>query len=376
MRFLTLVYKNVARRRLRTFLTIGGLSTAVAAVVALVGISNGFVRSFHDVYQAHGVDLVVSRKGAADRLSSAMDERLVAQIGRVDGIQDASGLLLETMSLEEEAIYGVPTIGLRPNSRMLRDYTIQEGRNLQPGDKKVALLGSQLAASLQRKVGEKIVFYEEEQFEVVGVFQSTSAWENGSLIVPLSQLQRLTDRTEQVTFINVVLVGPPGQVKVQQATAGIQAVDPKLSALPTDHFVETDTRIRIASTMAWMTSSVALLVGAIGMLNTMMTSVFERTREIGILRAIGWKPLRVVRMILLEAGLLSTTAAVAGILGGIAIAQLMSRLPSTAGTISPSIDAAVMVQGFALAVAIGLLGASYPAYRSARLVPTESMRYE
>ena len=376
MRFFTLVYKNVVRRRLRTLLTIGGLSTAVAAVVALVGISNGFVRSFHDVYQAHGVDLIVSRKGAADRLSSAMDERLAERIHRIDGIEDASGFLLETMSLEEEAIYGLPTIGIRSNSRMLRDYTIHVGSNLQPGDEKVVLLGCQLASRLERKIGETIVFYEDEKFEVAGIFQSTSVWENGSLIVPLRQLQRLTDRDEQVTFVNVVLAGPPNQQKVEQAIQRIQTLDPKLSALPTEDFVETDTRIRIAGTMAWMTSSVALLVGAIGMFNTMMTSVFERTREIGILRAIGWKPFRVVRMILLEAGLLSGTAAVAGILGGIAIARSMSRLPSTAGIISPSIDAAVMAQGFAIAVVIGLLGAAYPAYRSARLVPTESMRYE
>ncbi len=111
------------------------------------------------------------------------------------------------------------------------------------------------------------------------------------------------------------------------------------------------------------------------MLNTMMTSVFERTREIGILRAIGWKPSRVVCMIVMEAGLVSATAAVLGIAGGTLITRLMSQLPQVAGTISPYTDWKVIVQGLVIAVGIGLLGASYPAYRGARLVPSEALRY-
>ena len=375
MHFVTLVFKNVVRRRMRTLLTVCGLSTAVAAVVALVGISNGFVSSFNDVYRSHGVDLIVSRKGVADRLSSAMDQSFADRIGGIEGVDHASGFLLETMSLEEEGVYGLPVIGVRPDSRMLLDYRIQQGRNLKRGDQQVVLLGSQLASRLEHGVGDQVVFFEGEQFEVAGVYQSYSAWENGSMIVPLDQLQRLTDRAGQVTFVNVILAGPPSQENVQRAATMIRALDDKLSAMPTEDFVKTDARIRVAGTMAWMTSTIAVLIGATGMLNTMMTSVFERTREIGILRAIGWKPSRVVCMILMEAGLVSITAALLGIVGGTLITRLMSQLPNVAGTISPYTDWTVVVQGLAIAVGIGLLGASYPAYRGARLVPSEALRY-
>jgi putative ABC transport system permease protein len=376
MRFVTLIYRNVTRRRARTALTVCALSTAVAAVVALVGIANGFARSFQDVYRVHGVDLVVSRKGAADRLSSTMDESAAERIRDVAGVEKAAGLLLETMSLEEEGLYGVPTIGLRRDSWLLRDYRVASGRSLRTDDQKVLLVGVQLAERLGRGAGDTLVFFEEERFEIVGVFESYSAWENSSLVMPLDELQRLTDREAQVTYVNVVLDGVPDATRVEQAVRSIEALDDKLLAMPTGDFVKTDTRMRLAGAMAWLTSSVALLIGAIGMLNTMMTSVFERTREIGLLRSIGWRKSLIVRMILLEASLLSVAAAVLGSAAGILMTWAMSRAPAVAGTISPAIDVWVLGQGLLVAVVIGLLGAAYPAYRGARLVPTEALRHE
>jgi putative ABC transport system permease protein len=376
MRFVTLVIKNISRRPLRSLLTVCGLATAVAAVVALVGIADGFVRSFRDIYEGHGVDLVVSRRGAADRLSSAMDEGYVARIRQLDGVADATGFLLETLSLEEKGIYGVPTMGVHPDSRFLQDYRLPQGRNLRADDGKAVLMGSQLVPRLESRVGEELVFFEGEAFQIVGVFESFSTWENGSLVIPLEQLQRLTDRPGQVTFVNVFLEGPATRENVQQVQQAIEGLDDRLSAMPTEDFVKTDTRIRMAGAMAWMTSSIALMIGAIGMLNTMMTSVFERTREIGILRALGWRQFRVVRMILSEALLLSLAGAALGICGGTLFTWWMSRLPAAAGTISPSIGPGVMAQGLAIALVIGLLGAAYPAYRGARLLPTEALRHD
>jgi putative ABC transport system permease protein len=357
-------------------LTVCSLSIAVAAVVALVGISNGFARSFHDVYASHGVDLVVSRRGAADRLSSAMDESAADRIHHLEGIDRAAGLLLETMSLEKQEIYGIPTLGIRPDSWLLRDYRLVEGRSLQEGDGRSVLLGVQLAARIGRGAGEKVVFFEDEEYDVAGVFESFSAWENSSLILPLEELQRLTDREAQLTYVNVVLEGRASQEALNRAVQSIEAMEDRLLAMPTEDFVETDARMRLAGAMAWMTSSIALLIGATGIFSTMMTSVYERTHEIGILRAVGWRQSRVVRMILMESGLLSLSAAFLGSLGGILITWAMSYAPAVAGTIVPAIDGWVILLAFLIAVAIGLLGASYPAFRAARLAPTQALRHD
>jgi putative ABC transport system permease protein len=132
--------------------------------------------------------------------------------------------------------------------------------------------------------------------------------------------------------------------------------------------------MQMASSMAWMTSSIALLIGAIGMLNTMMTSIFERTREIGILKAVGWTQSRIVRMVLLEATLLSLAASVVGILVGVFGTWCLSYTPNVGRAIAPYFDFGVVVQGVVLAAVIGWMGAAYPAYRAARMLPTEALR--
>ncbi|MFW6168860.1 MAG: ABC transporter permease [Planctomycetota bacterium] len=357
-------------------MTLCALSTAVAAVVALVGIAHGFTRSFADIYEGHGVDLVVSRKGAADRLSSEMPQSAAAEIADLAGIQETAGLLLETLSLEEAGLYGVPTMGIRHDSCLLQNYRVQAGRGFRPSDQKAVILGGQLALRLEQGVGSEIKLFEDEVFEVVGIFESYSAWENSSMVMPLAQLQRLTGRPGQITYVNVVLDAPVSSQNVERAIREIEAMNDRLLALPTEDFVETDTRMRLAKGMAWMTSSIALLIGSIGLLNTMMTSVYERTREIGVLRAIGWRPWRIVRMVLAEAGLLSIASALLGSGGGVLLIWGLSHAPAVAGTISPAIGWRVIVQAMVLAVSIGLLGAAYPAYQAARLIPTVALRHE
>ncbi len=112
------------------------------------------------------------------------------------------------------------------------------------------------------------------------------------------------------------------------------------------------------------------------MINTMLTAVFERTRELAVLRAMGWRKGRVMKLILWESMVLGLAGAVAGILLAIAITQVLSRLPQAVRLVSGEISAGVMLQGFALAALVGLLGGLFPALRAARLVPTEGLRHE
>jgi putative ABC transport system permease protein len=146
--------------------------------------------------------------------------------------------------------------------------------------------------------------------------------------------------------------------------------------MPIHDYVSSTIEIRAAHAMAWVTSTIALLIGTIGMLNTMMMSVFERTREIGVLRAIGWRKWRVIRMILAESLLLSLAGAVLGCVGGIALTQLLSTLPTASGIVEGRVPFSVLCQGFGIAIALGLVGGAFPAVRAARLLPTEALRHE
>ncbi len=373
MRFSSLILKNLTRRRFRTLLTLSALATAIASVIALLGIARGFTKSFAEVYAAHGIDIVVSRQGSADRLSSSVDLGFAKRIEGLPAVDRAAGVLLETLSFEEQGVYGVPSMGIPPDSWLLNDYRLRAGESLAADQPKALLLGVHLADRMQLKPGDSVNLFE-EKYLIAGIFESPSTWENGSMILPLAQLQSLTDRASQVTYINVVLRRPVSATEAARTLSAIEELDPKLLPLATEDFVKTDTRMQLAGAMAWMTSAVAVFIGAIGTLNTMMTSVLERTREIGILRAMGWPRRRIVIMILAESCAIASIASVMGGIVAVAGTWALAQTPAARGILSPSIDFSILLQGTALALTIGLLGALIPAFRAAQLQPTEAFR--
>lgn len=197
---------------------------------------------------------------------------------------------------------------------MTKERTLVTGKWLSSGEQRVVILGRILATNLGKKVGGKIEIYEGESCTVEGIYDAHNFFENGAMIVPLAELQRMLDQKGQVTAFNVTVDRSGGAATVEQVVAAINALDVGVSAMATENYVSTDSKIQIASAMAWSVSSIALVIGAIGMLNTMIVSVFERTSEIGILRAIGWRQSRIVRMILLESTFLSLAGGVIGTL--------------------------------------------------------------
>ena len=268
---------------------------------------------------------------------------------------------------------------------MLDDEEISSGRGIERGDegKRVTVLGSILAEGLGAKVGDKVEI-EFEEFEVIGIRDSFNMFENSNALVPLDQLQTFMDREGQVTgfFVLVDDVANKDELvgKIQQQIENLTDEEGKtlgLSAMPTQDHVKSTIELRIVQAMAMSTTVIALFIGVIGMLNTMMISVFERMREIGALRALGWPKSLVVRMILLETFFLSVGGAALGMLGSLGLTQLLSRFQSASGLIIPSsVSPELMLKALALAIVAGMLGATYPAYVAARLLPTEAVRHD
>lgn len=376
MHFYSFVFKNLIRRRVRSALTILGMAIAVGAVVALVGISQGFERSFFSVYQQQQVDLIVQQAGGKQRLTSTLDEKLGAKIEAIPGVVRVNSGLVDFISMPNAEQIGVILQGWPPDSHRFEDIKLLQGERLQAGDHKKILLGKVLAEDLEKKVGDTVMVFEDAPFEVEGVFESYNLFENGGVVMLLEDLQKQMGRPGKVTGFTVVLDDPGNPKLIERVKHDIEALSTNITAAPARDFVSQTTELKLARGMAWITSAVAVFIGSVGVLNTMLMSVFERTREIGILRAIGWGPMRIVRMILMESVVLSVIGGLVGVVLALAMTEVLGRMPLVAGLIDKSIPREVIVQGLVIALAVGLLGAAYPAYRGARLMPTEAIRHE
>lgn len=375
MRYSSLIFRNVSRRWARSLLTVVGVAVAVAAVVALVGISRGFQESLADIYRRRNVDLVVLRAGSLQRYGSRLDGGLGESIARIPGVASVSPVLVDVVSFDDNDLFGVPVQGIRIGARPPGDARMIDGDWLAGGQPRRIVVGKILARQLGQTVGGTLELLPGEPFTVAGVFESPNVFENGALLIDIAELQQLMGREDEVTAFNVTVEDrDPG--RIEEIRPRIRALAPGLEVLTTGRFVESAVEMRMARAVAWLTSAIALVIGTIGMVNTMLTAVFERTRELAVLRAIGWRKASVVRMILAESVVLSTLGALAGIALAVTLTQTLSRLPASGRLVSGDIAPEVILQGFAVAWIVGLAGGLYPAWRAARLVPTEGLRHE
>jgi len=377
MRFYTFVLKNVVRRRMRSSLTVVGVAVAVGAVVALVGISNSSEQSFLDIYQRQNVAIIVQQRGAKQRLTSVLDAKLGKEIEKIPGVASVTAGLVDFASLEELGGDAGVLNGWEVDSPLMKRLDVLPGgQNLKADNKSCLLLGEDVARALEKKVGDKVSLFDSGKFTVMGIFRSNVSYESHSMVMLLKDLQQFMGRKGQVTGFAVMVDRPDDQAAVQRICQAINALGPRLDAKSAADSVTGTTEIRFIRAMSWLTSSIAFIIGAVGVLNTMIMSVAERTREIGILRAIGWRQWRIVRMILFESVLLSLSGGLIGSVAAVGVTNLLGRHSAVAGLIDTHIAGGVLVFGVISALCIGILGAAYPAYRGARLLPTEALRHE
>jgi putative ABC transport system permease protein len=372
MGYLTFIGRNMLGRRVRTLLTILGLGVAVAAVMLLAGIAGGFERSFLAIYQSRGIDLIVVRAGISDQLSSNLDEGLAERLRELPTVRQVSPSLMDAVSFEEVNLVSVLANGWEPDGLLIRGLRIIAGRTLTPDDGRSVLLGRVLALNLGKNVGEPIDVAG-ESFRVVGLYESDSLFENGGLVMPLRELQRMMGREGQVT--GFVIVARPG-VDPRALGREIEAQMEGVAAIPARDYVQSNVQIRLAHAMSWATTAVALALGSIGLLNTMAMAVFERTGEIGLLRALGWRRRRVVLLLMGEASALGLGGVVMGTILSLIGVRALMLAPTSRGYIDPQLTPSALGVGLAMGLGLTVLGGIYPAIRAARLEPTEALRHE
>lgn len=371
MGFVQLVLRNLLRARVRSGLTLVGISLGITTIVALGVITAGFKNTAGAFVQAGNADFMVAQEGAADMSFSIIPETVLPEIAAVSGVAAARGGLFHFTRAGSNPLFLL--LGVAPRDLAEDGPPLIEGRYLADGAASEIVLGAQAAADLDVAVGGQVRI-DERTFDVVGIVESEVLWEQSGAFGPLSTVQEIANRREAVSVVHVTLA--PGADRDEVARRIEDQVAGVVSIVTADDIGKIDSGFQLLDAANVAISGLAIVIGGIGVMNTMVMSIFERTREIGVLRAVGWSGWRVLRMILIEALMLCLAAAAVGSLLGLLAVQAVMRIPSVRGFLEPSYESGVFVQAFLVAIGVALIGAIYPAIRATRLTPMEALRYE
>ena len=351
-----LVWRNLLRRPARTALTAVGVGLGVGLIVALFAITNGVHDTARDLIRVGRADFGLYQADVADFPRSLLPESFARNVARDPGVARVAKvkLLVDGGSL---------VFGLDPREFAYKRFVVLRGRR-----------GPVMAGDHSGKRVGETVHVAGRTFTVDGVYHSGDRFEDLGLALPLHVVEGLAHRPGEITSIGVaVKLG----ANVKAVAAGLERRYTGVAAVTEPgQAIKVDTSSRLIVTSGWIVSLLALIVGGISVTNTMAMSVYERTREIGILRAVGWSGARVGALIVSEALGICLLALGVGFGLGVLAAQLFVGRTALSGLIAPSYGAGTFAWGLAFALAVGLVGALYPAWRAVRLAPVAALRHE
>lgn len=370
--FIGIALKDLRRRRLRTLLTVSGIGVAAGAFVGLVGFSSGFEQQWLRIYSSSGTDISVIQ---GTFLNTTLNESATEKLKSLPVVAQTSPTIYNLMDLTPDVnalVYGWKADAMQSDS-----LQILAGRPFRDGQREV-MLGDLLAQDLKKNVGDSLEL-QGTSFKVVAIFHGASTLEAAAVVMPLDQLQELSGMQGKVSTIDLRLrPAPAGEAPEQylkRAQAEIQAALPGVRAVPAAERANDNQFVKLAQASAWGTSSLALVIGILGIGNTMAMSVFERTREIGILRALGWRRWQVLVHIEIEAIALGLTGGFLGIGLGWCALRVLAALPQTASFFTASLHWPLLVQAMGIAMLAGVIAGALPAWRAGRLSPVDALRH-
>ena len=370
MTFLTVVIRNLLRRPMRTGFTLAGISIGIAAVVALVGMSRGFEKSWQVGLKARGTDIVVSNRSGS-LTPKPFDASVRDRIKDLPHIAATCDLLVEVTSVEDSDLM---ILSAREWGGFSWDnLELTSGRMPRDAAEEAVVLGQTAAEVLKKKVGDPIQI-ETKQLKVVGIVRGGALVEDGSIILSLPLLQKILGSPNQINAIDVRVTPSTNEQQLRDLTQQIQQRVPQVRAVTISEHLSHNEGFRLVRAMSWGTSLLALLVGILGVMNTMLMTVFERTHEICVLLALGWTRRRIIRMVLYESALLGLFGGIIGVTLGAIGVRLLGQTPALRGLLQPDLGLPLLGLSVVIALVVGIVSGLYPAWRSSRLMPSVALQ--
>jgi putative ABC transport system permease protein len=385
-----LILRNLLRRKLRTVLTVGGIVIGVFALTVMGAMSEKLgqlVKGGEKYYETKVI--VVDSTSSAFFGGSPLTIEKKAELEKVDGVTYASPNVSLTIDEEVGASFGPPATVQSddPGAEQYESFKIKaaKGRLLTGDDRNKVVLGSDLADQKKKAVGDTMQIRKHD-FEVVGILEKTLTAPDSAAIVSLRDAQDLVHETlpeafkeslkpEQIVssyavYLEDISKGEDVAKAIQEQVKGVRAYGPSFFKEQISQGTQIFNLIILSGAL------IAIIVGGFSIANTLTFSVIERTREIGIKKAVGARSSRILREFLLEATAIGIIGGVVGIALGSAMAYSINLGSRAQGLVLFLVTPKLLIQVFLFSVVISVIAGFFPARRAAKLNPVEALRYE
>lgn len=400
--YFSLSFNNLKRRKLRSWLTMLGIFIGIAAVVALISLGQGLEEAITAEFEDFGTDRIIIEErglqgppGSGTSVSTKLTSKELELIKKIEGVGGAAGVIFKTAKIEkDDEINFVFVVGIPLNSeekRIVSFFDVEKGRDLKKGDSKKAVVGIRYVEGkvFEKKIrlGDKIKI-ESEEFEVIGILERIgNPFDDSSISIPKETMKEMygTKDEESIIYTKVENVEEIDMVreeiekelrKERDEEEGKETFQVRTS----EQILQSFSNIfGIVQAVLVGIAAISLLVGGIGIANTMYTSVLERTKEIGTMKAVGAKNSDIMFLFLIESGLLGLIGGIIGIIIGFGLgksAEYIATIQLGTDLLRASTSTNLIIGALVFSFLIGAISGVLPAIQASRLKPVDALRYE
>jgi len=399
---LRIALRALRRNKLRSFLTMLGIIIGVGAVIAMVAIGEGAKATIRSQIASLGTNVLVILPGTLTQggvrtgfggVNTLVDGDAKAMMREIPAVAFASPVLRRPEQIVAGNLnWGTLATGVAPEFQQIRDWQVAEGRFIHEGDvesaSKVAVIGQTVVTNLFGNDDpiDAVIRIRNIPFRVVGVLAAKGQTSQGTdqddtVMIPYTTMQKRLLRITWVQSISVSAVSAERVPEAQEQIGALLRQRHRIGQDREDDFTirnlsdiaeAASTSARVMAVLLGSVASISLLVGGIGIMNIMLVSVTERTREIGIRMAVGARGGDIMLQFLVEAVVMAATGGGIGILLGIGTSEVLKLWANWPTLVSP----AIVAVAFLFSGAVGVFFGFYPAKKAATLDPIEALRYE
>ncbi len=397
------VWENIKHRRMRSWLTMIGIFIGIAAVVSLLSLGQGLQTAVGEQFNTLGTDKIFILPGSSVFGSFAGVEGIeltdedIAVIKRVGGVKLVAGFVYKIARVEYRGeskytwVVGLPLDENREVLESISTFRVVEGRDLKESDTFDAIMPVRFAEGdfFEKKVSLRdTIKIEGRDFKIVGRLNKIgNPQDDSQVLIPIETAREVLNEEENYGYIMVqVNKGENAALIAEQIKERLRDhrnVDEReedFTLQTSEQLIETFSDIfSIVTAVIIGIAAISLLVGGIGIMNTMYTAVLQRTREIGVMKAIGAKNSDVMKIFLIESGFYGLIGGSVGIIFGVIIAKLVAAIGSQyigEALLQARISPTLLIGSLMFSFLVGAVSGLAPAYQASQLNPVEALRYE